>query len=264
LKLNMTLDPNAVMTPIQRSARECTENIMFGLKSIEAITSLPEELVEEDVFFQVRQGYPTDFDTQKRNYKEWLLKKGFNDLMEGIKYSVAEASYYISICNLAPEGHVKTSIKEIREFLRKKRRESLKMHLPESLREVNKYLSGPLVFENDILSLNQIRNCLVHRSGVVTDIDIKEHGDDSLIAQWRRVKLFYKVDEEEIELTKGHEVKVENAQVLYKLEKREKRFPVGSNVIFDYLDFNELIMTCYHFGYDLVNKLPKLPPVTEG
>ncbi len=261
LKLNMTLNPNAVIAPILKSTFECTENVLFGLKSIDSLTSLQNELLEEDVFFQVRQGYPTDFITQKKNYKEWLLKKGFSDLMEGIKYSLAEANYFISLCNMAENGHIKTTFKAIKQSIAKNRKESLKMHLPELLSEVNKYLIEPLSFGNEIISLNQVRNCLVHRKGMVSDMDLNNKVNSLLKAQWVRLKLFYILGEEEIELTKGHIVKVENANILHKLEKQEKSFSLGEHITFSYQDYNELLVTCYQFGYDLVSKLPKLPTI---
>ncbi len=85
---NIQITSNLIIKPIFQTMKECTDFILFGLKSIDTVTSSPEGLYDENSIFETMIGAPIDFDTQKQNYKDWLIRKGFEELIEGTKRSL--------------------------------------------------------------------------------------------------------------------------------------------------------------------------------
>ena len=261
--INIKLNPDGVVNPIIQIMKECTENIMFGLKTCDSVSSLPEELKEVDTFFQMKIGPDSDFVTQKNNYKDWLYKKGFEELTEGIKLSLVEAYFYVAIIEFVHKQKDVITLSDLQDTINYIRKKASKQSLPGLLEKINKHLTSPLNWENQIISINNARNCLVHRKGIVTGLDINDKENNNLLIEWVRFKIYYEHNEKEIELHKNQIVQGP-AGIKLKSEIKQKRFSIKEKLHFDYKEFNEFVMCCLHFALDLKEKLPKidkLPPI---
>ncbi len=250
----ITLNASGVIGPLFKVLKECTNSILFGLQSTEIIKDIPPELVIEEGFFRMQFDQDeSDIDVKKQNFKNWLVKKGFEDLVKGIEYSLREAYFYVSIFSRASELKTGEAFNQAFTEIRKK---ALKMHIPDMIQEIEPHLIHPLNYKEQILSINKGRTCLVHRGGLVTEKDINNLSEKALKLRWVKLKLFYEKDGREIEL-QGKTVIEGGTSIKMRREDNEISFKLGEHISLNYRQFNEFIVTCHHFGTDLVDALPK-------
>lgn len=250
----ITLNANGVIGPLFRVLRESTNSILFGLQATEIVRDIPPELVVEEGFFSVQfDKDDVDIAVKKQNFKNWLVKKGFEDLVKGIEYALREAYFYVSIYSRVSAVKTGEAFNQAFTEIRKK---ALRMHIPDMIQEIEPHLIHPLNYKEQIISINKGRTCLVHRGGLVTEKDINDLSEKALKLRWVKLKLFYEKDGKEIEL-QGKTVIEGGTSIKMRREDNEVSFKLGEHINLNYRQFNEFIVTCHHFGVDLVDALPK-------
>ena len=248
------LNPNGVVAPLLTLLKDCLGTVSFGLKLIENVPSIPKSLEPEETFFRVEIGKPeADLEVQKLKHKEWLLKKGFEDLVKGINLYLIEAYFFVSLLD---KGDYITTLGKLNEEINDLRKSASEQSLPGLLSKVTPSLVAPLRYKNQIKSINSVRNCLVHRNGLVTQKDINDKKNKTLKLQWIRFKCFHEKNGEEVEVRRG-EVIEGGTTIQMKQEETSITFKLGDKINFNYKQFNEFVLTCWLFGQDLVQKLPK-------
>lgn len=251
----VTLNASGVISPLFKVLKECTNSILFGLQATEIVKDIPPELVIEEGFFRMQFDQDdADIDIKKQNFKNWLVRKGFEDLVKGIEYSLREAYFYVSIVSKASD--LKTG-EAFNQALAEIRRKALRMHIPDMIDKIEPHLTHSLNYKDQILSINKGRTCLVHRGGLVTEKDINDPSNNMLKLCWVKLKLFYEKDGEEIEL-QGQTLIEGGSSIKMRRENSEISFNLGEHISLNYRQFNEFIVTCHHFGTDLVDALPKV------
>jgi hypothetical protein len=254
--LTLQLNTNGVIAPLLKHLEECTNSVLFGLQAIELVSEIPPDLEIEDGFFKFQIGENDRSITEKKGlYKTWLLKKGFEDLVKGIEYSLREAYIYVSIISKSSELKTDEDFKRIFTSIRT---QALRMHIPNMIEKIEPHLAKPWSYKNQILSINKGRTCLVHRNGLVTEKDINDTINKALKLAWVKYKIFYEKDGKEIEIMgKGVIDLGTGTMVKIRREDNSISFKQGERITFNYRQFNEFIVTCNHFGVDLVDCLPK-------
>jgi len=257
--LQIVLQPDGVVAPILIALKECSQTVLFGLKSIDQMTSLPESIVEEDVFARLEFGEQDPFDIQKSAYKNWLISKGFEELMEGVKHSLIEAYKFVSIIELCggKSEAFNTTYEKINSDFEELRKNASKQSLPGLLSKVKSHLKDSLTYETHITSLNKTRNCLVHRKGIVTPEDVNTT-NDTLQIKWARNFIFADTKDGEVEIYKGYQNATDDSvEIKLGIKEAQKEFNQGENIVFSYKEINEFMTTCHLFVLDVANKLPK-------
>ncbi len=253
----LTLNANGVIGPLHKVLEECTNSILFGLQTMELVNEIPPDLKIDEGFFRLQFGKNNeDIAAKKEKYKAWLLKKGFEDLVKGIEYTLREAYLYVSIFSKLSE--LKTA-QDFNQALPEITKQALKINIPDMLERIEPHLAKSSSYKNQILSINKARNCLVHRGGLVTSKDINDEIEKALKLEWVKLKLFYEKDCKEIEIVGKTIIHggQEGTQIKLRRENNTISFKQGSHITLDYKQFNEFIVTCFHFGVDLVDCLPK-------
>lgn len=251
----ITLNATGVVNPLFKVLKECTNSILFGLQATEIVKEIPPELVIEEGFFRMQFDQDeVDIDIKKQNFKNWLVRKGIEDLVKGIEYSLREAYLYVSIFSRASELKTGEAFNQAFAEIRKK---ALRMHIPNMIEKIEPHLIHPLNYKDQILSINKGRTCLVHRGGLVTEKDINDLSNKTLKLFWVKLKLFYEKEGEEIEL-QGQTLIEGGTSIKMRRENNEISFNIGQQISLNYRQFNEFIVTCHHFGTDLVDALPKV------
>jgi hypothetical protein len=254
-EVKITLQPDGVVAPILNALKECSQTVLLGHKAVENLSTMPETNLENEIFFKLEFPYDA-FDEQKKKYKEWLITRGFQDLVEGMKLSLIEAYRYLSVFEWfgGTSQQKKTTVEEVNKYFDELRKDSAKQQLPGLLDKVRPL--GQLQYEKHILSLNRARRCLVHRNGIVTPEDVNTP-ENTLKIIWIRYFLFYESDDGEEELVKNHRMK-KSAAVMLKIKQEEKAFQLGEKITFTYKEFYEFMTTFHHFAIDIGSKLPKI------
>ncbi len=253
----VTLNTNGVIGSLFKELEECTNSILFGLQTMELVKEIPPNLEIEEGFFRIQFGKDDqDIEVKKEKYKNWLIKKGFEDLVKGIEYSLREAYHYVSIFSKSTK--LKTG-EDFNQAFTKIRKKALRMHIPDMIEKIEPHLTKPWSYKKQILSINKGRTCLVHRGGLVTEKDINDETEKALKLEWVKLKLFYEKDGEEIAIIGKTVIDggTEGTQIKLRREDNTISFKKSERITLNYKQFNEFIVTCYHFGADLVDCLPK-------
>jgi hypothetical protein len=254
----ITLDANRVIGPLHKTLEECTNSILFGLQTMELVDEIPSDLKIDEGFFRLQFGKNNeDIEVQKEKYKAWLIKKGFEDLVKGIEYTLREAYFYVSIFSKFSNKQI--LVDDFNQAFAEIRKKALEMHIPVMIEKIEPHLTKSWSYKNQILSINRVRACLVHRGGLVTEKDINDKTEKALKLEWVKNKIFYEKDREEIEII-GETIidgGTEGTQIKLRQENNTVSFEQGSHITFNYKLFNEFIVTCFRFGADLVDCLPK-------
>jgi hypothetical protein len=125
--------------------------------------------------------------------------------------------------------------------------------LPDKLERLTRYSStlAPSLSE-EVRTINQARNCLVHRGGLVTDRD--SNTPDGLVVKWEEVSL-------EIDTPSGRQslnppqYVAEGGNLVMNYERTSKLFTFGEAVTFSAQEFAEMCMTFVRFGNELCHQL---------
>jgi hypothetical protein len=259
--IQITLHPDGVVAPLLTILGQSANNVLFGLQLIDSVEKPIDiqEIKSEDTFFSFQFSDPSqgqDISLNKENFKLWILQKGFEDLIKGVNLSLIEAYFFCSLVlkrnDLKTYQHLQTEIEELRET-------ALKQSLPGLLSKVKPALTADLTYEEEINSINKVRNCLVHRNGVVTDKDVNDIGNRQLKVQYSRMKLYADKDGQEVMEVKKNTFVEGGTSIKLTMVKESIIFNLDDRVKFNYQQFNHLLTTCYLFGIDLTQKLPKIP-----
>jgi len=132
------------------------------------------------------------------------------------------------------------------------------MRFPVLIEFVEKYIGHPLPYREEIISINKIRNRLVHREGLVSDIDIRNKSNEELEMKWISLKWYTKINEVLTEIT--YDLRKEGLNVnnlTYKVVDNKKTFKLGQKITIDINEFNGIAYTCAEFAQYIYSSMPK-------
>lgn len=254
--LTITLNRDAVSGPALSTLRLAGGAIVTGLKAIDSENLTGPMTVEaRGVTFQFEAEVEND-EGRKAGYRAWLLAKGFQDLVRGLRESLEAAHVWIDWVQrhglpLAPGGAMAIQTELVEAANRK--------NFPDLMRAVNLGLSSPLHWEEAFMSMQKVRSCLEHRAGLVHQQRDAGAENPSLRLSIPRLQLTVQDGDREVELVPNLVVE-HGGHVLAKPAIRIHDFPVGSVVRFSANDFGEIAFACWMMAQELVSKLPN-PPV---
>jgi hypothetical protein len=194
---------------------------------------------------------------QKLITLNWALTKAFEEFINGLTKTLKENYRFLHVYSLSSDKNPKT--KEEFDLELKKLSERIeKAHFPEFIELVEEKLGKQLLLKEEVLTINQIRNCLVHRHGIVSEKDIKNSVSGDLRLKWSSLKFFTKKDGEEVEIT--YDFRKDGVLIpefTIKHVQNEKEFKLGEKITLSIEDFNGISFTCLNFVTALHNELPK-------
>ena len=251
--IQITLHPDGVAAPSQTAAAVCREVVDFYLDAVGKADLTPRPPAPEDAFFRFNVQGPNLSEAQRRAlYENWILAKAFQDLMRGVRASLEEAFLFVELLAV---GQMKaTSNSTVDDVIAPFRNDAAKRNFPPLLAHVNSKLEKSLEFVDAYQSMQDARNCLEHRAGIVGKKDASEDGVMRL--RFPRVKMFLVRDGEEIELQRGTAVEA-GTEIFMRLDLRVREFKVGEPLTIVAADFDEIAFACYYFGNQLARRLPK-------
>ena len=254
--IQLTLDANAVAAPVHAAAVTCREVVDFYFDAIaKADLSKKPPGIEGNFFRFDVAGPDLDADSRRAMHESWILAKAFQDLMRGVRASLEQAHLFIEILG---GPHSVKSDSTMDEFTRPFLERAARRKFPALLGYVNSKLRRPLEFAAAYQSLQNARNCLEHRGGVVGKPDVGSDGEMEL--SFPRMKAFYERHGQEIEIEPGVRIDAGNDEpfvtVSMRLDVRLRRYGLGQRLTLTIADFNEIAFACYHFGSQLATNLP--------
>lgn len=250
-KLEINFTPKDTANHIIEVLKVNIESLYYGLRLIESNSVLPERLNSDDDFFHFQIGEPLSESDLKNNLRKILLQKSFEDLIKGVTLSLCDA--YLLINFRAFLCREKTLTMENIEIAKKDiYKTSHRKNFPTLVKEISDAIGENLPVSKELISINQTRNCLVHRKGIVyPEKDINDSERGVLVTRWLKPFLFQNDGTKEVEMIGGGIVTHESPAFL-KTISQEKTFQPYEVVTFSYKEVLELAHTCYFFANGLV------------
>lgn len=176
----------------------------------------------------------------------WLNTCFLRDSIEATDQFLGRCLSFCFAINLAGKGNTTTS--HLDEIVRLAPQRHHKLHFPAKLLELEKKYGVKPNFSEHVISLNKLRTCLVHRLGVVSELDANK--GDHLVAQWVSSKMVLRGLETgaELVLTEPGQGLEEDAMLEMHIVEHEKAFPVGSSIALEPYDTYSTIFTLWRFG----------------
>jgi hypothetical protein len=180
----------------------------------------------------------------RQHFASWLLSGAFRDALEAVSAYLEEAYRVLCLWTLAPKDGVEGAFSQEQweEAYANRPKRFHRLGLPDKFKRLHEEfgLRLPEDAEKQLLEFNAVRNCLVHRGGVVQQADAKPSGD--LAVHWNRVSMVAKGPEGERELIPGLVIK-EGESIVMRSIPQTKTFPLGEAVSFDVEEFAGIYFT---------------------
>lgn len=252
LVMRITLNQSGVLQPALSALQNAGGAVVFALKTLETADLDSAISFESDgLTFNI----PTaagDQNSRRQAYAGWLVARGFQDLMRGMRMSLEEAYVWVNLLQRngqpAPEMGFDALLSQIKGAANR-------LNFPDLLNAVNQGLAEPLHWEQQFLSLQKARNCLEHRDGIVSQAKDAGEGNLALSLTFPRLQLLVQTDEGELEL-KPNLFLPNGGTVILKAAAREISYPVGERINISRNDFGEIALACWLMVQNLVGNLP--------
>jgi hypothetical protein len=189
----------------------------------------------------------------------WLFRKAFEEFIVGLTESLIEAHKFSKLYNLAnltinhdyTKEEIEAKVKEINKKARK-------LNFPTLINEIEKELNISMPLKAEIISINQVRNCLVHRNSIVMDNDINNETNDCLKLCFLELITLSEKDGQIIEVKWEHKKDGFMTNKLgFDVRSKTISFRKGEQVVLDQNIFNGVTYTCITFAEKLLAILPK-------
>lgn len=250
-RIIVQINRNDLLITFNEKLNECTNAIFFGINSLDKIESLPEFLKEDkNSIFEYMPLRSMNVDESIENFKNWILKKGFEDLITALTELMISFSYMIDF-NEKIKQNPQMPFGELRKLIFEKNEKNSKLHFPKLIEKVNSSLNLPFKFIEEVKTINNVRNCLVHRNGIVSQADF--NSENGLELKWWYNKLQLKQGEKIKELEPFDLMQPED-ELIKKYEMKTKLYQINERISFSFNEFFELSHFCQQVGFDILNK----------
>ncbi len=251
-KLSAKVDLAALLGTLQRSLQRTLDIAAFGLIAAENATEQKLEL--PGAFFHMipAQNVALDFETARNEFKRWALTGAMRDSVEAVHIFLDKARPICFLYSVADQPKImgddwnKGMVRDTKKFHR--------LGLPDKIKYLAEEYDSSLVSEvtEELLSINLARNCLAHRSGIVSDYD--SNSEEGLMVRWRKMEIGATGSNGERIITAMARVEA-GESVFLRYAKAQKLFKKGESVTFTVDEFGELCMTLFFFGSQLIHNM---------
>jgi hypothetical protein len=252
-KLKLELNPNRLSGIIGSAVIASTEIVNLHFRALAANLASADEAPGVVYKFNAPE---LKAEQRRSMHENWILAKAFQDLLRAVRHALEEA--YVMTVLLTRTHRIKSNA-TLSEFLKPFQSKAAGLKFPDLLAAVNELLDPKLEFADPYKSLQQARNCLEHRDGIVSKVET--HANAAFTLKIPRIKVFYLRSGEEIEIVAGERVEPgddrDQVELLMRFEVREKIVALGERLIFTLAEFNEIAFACNFLGQQLSSRLPK-------
>lgn len=228
-------------------------NVLLGLRLVEKIDNFPEPTNEELKLIQIQfmsGKQASDINKTKELFKLWLLINGFEDIHTSIRTTLERLFVFKSVENQAIDNN-SLNVESVEHILKDK---ANRFKYPELCYAVHTELNDTLTYAKHLESINNARNCLIHRNGIVTKKDCNNENKDKMVIFGTRFKMFFYKNGEEVLAQIGTPGPVDAALMLGS-EEFTIDFNIGDKMDITLKQFVDILNTCIFYIADVEEKL---------
>jgi hypothetical protein len=192
------------------------------------------------------------FSSALEDFKAWTLANALRDAIELYSAFLEQARDVVVTYGL--HGRDKVTPSELEIIYGDDRVKFHKLGFPAKLKSLQEDYPKlvPEFTYASLVGINRARNCLVHRRGVVTGLDL--YGESSLVVEWMGIDILLVSDNGERPMMRGV-ITREGERVVPRRSKRTKTFSLRDRVHFDLKEFSEIAFTMTEFARETAQRL---------
>lgn len=189
------------------------------------------------------------FQQAKEKSHQWLLTSFLTESVNITGGFLDETRRVCALCRLCAKK--KTTGKELNAVLGDEARKFHRLGFPDKFEALRSDFGVTTNLQDHFLSLNQARNCLVHRKGIVAGKDTNE--GDKLVIKWRIMQVVAKPADGTPEITLVEPKVLEaESEVYVRVVDRTKAIDVGQEILLAREELCQNIFTLFLLAQDLV------------
>jgi hypothetical protein len=257
LAVTMTLHGEAVTAPVLRAMKDSLEVLGIAFTALDALdyTNIP-SIPRSFLNFTVTTKEPLDAAERRAAYENWLLAKACQEMARALNEALQAAYFYLEMIG---KPHEITTWGAVQEKMAEVKARANRMFFPELLKSVSEKLKTPLQFAEQYQSLQDMRNCMEHRAGIVGP---KDTGGGTvlrltlpsldMVLQQDGVETILEAEPEQIMKAGSH--------IIIRKGIMTRDYALGERVVLTVTDFQKIAQACYIFTADIATKLPGVEP----
>lgn len=264
--IQVNVHPAALVTQLRSRLRETTNRTIICLAALAHLPDGEELLPHTGAFMHVTFGEPPSSSQQSRDdCRAWLTGLALREGVDGLSLLCEEIWRLVSIVSklalgpvkvTAPLSHAEPDLIAIANAVFGKPTKGIDHGgLGDKLAALRKEFGIALTWESELQSINQARNCLTHRLGVVGEKDLNDKGNEELVVRYRSHELSVTTPDGKTEALAGPKYFDNGGSVaLHFGVEHERRFKRGGRVVFTAQEVMHLMMTFKFAGDELVQQ----------
>ena len=219
------------------------------------LESADEELYQEHLSFMSfhpATNRKLTFEDAGKRSRQWLLTSFLTDCVNATGNFLDECRKICAVYRLGGQGKIVGQ--EFKDVFERDWSRFHRLGFPDKFQSLKNEFGAETQFEEHFLSLNQARNCLVHRRGVVSSRDTNEK--DKLVVKWRIMQLVASPPDGNEEIPIHEPTTVEGGwSIGVKFQDRFRAFEIGQRITLQAVELYQSIFTLYSFASELVKSI---------
>ena len=204
--------------------------------------------------FVIASNHVLHFEEAKEKFQQWCLKNSFRDCVENISLFLDECHFVCEL--LAARKNDKVIAEDFTKIVGSSRKKFHREGLPKKIKILHNNFNICSPLEEHVISLNTVRNCLVHRNGIVRQDDLNTKTE--LVAKFRELQIIaVSPDKANIDILTCPTVLEEGYKVCIKTEDIEIHFKLGESINFRPKEHANTVFTFYMFAVDIYKSIYK-------
>ncbi len=251
-RLRVEVNSDVILAKFQVSLQNIIDVVNFSLA---ARLTANEQAYENGIgFYQLTtaKSQHLSYQAVQEEFSNQSLRNSLRDAIELMANFLEDIHDYCQISRFTSAGSIQAL--EWNKFVKNTRLTFHRKGLPNKLTYLKEEFGVTSEFSEHILSLNKIRNCLVHRQGVVSDLDVDETG--ILKAKWNSFdgNAISPDGKESHPIIPNSTIKA-GWSIEIRLINKERSFPKGERIIFPADEHVHSLMTLLQFGISIINSM---------
>jgi hypothetical protein len=240
---------------MQRVLRDVMNMVAVGLNAKENITAETLTIPEVTIHHQFSSSPRRSIEEEKASWEIWVLRNGFRDIAEELSALLEEIQTvlaYWKIVTLQKSRIVHGE--DWNEIVAHRNQQFHRRTLPQKLEFLDHKYSFTLdpVLTHKALTINMARNCLTHRGGIVSQLDVDATA--KLTLEWSALILLANIDGQEQEINLPYYAEA-GTVIALSTRSRTKSFEIGQLVSLTAEEFTQVCWTLFRLAASCAQRL---------
>jgi hypothetical protein len=257
VNLNVQVNLPASLAKLQIKLQRLVDLPSVGIIGVRKVDESEYQAGPFKESFQIASDGRVPFPEVKEEFVDWCLKNSFTEAIDCMNAFLEECRLLAAMFRL---GSGTAAVGQWDRIWNEEKTDFHWKGFPKKIKILREEFRIQSDFENHVLTLNQARNCLVHRLGTVGSEDITEGG--KLVVKWFAIRTLVidKVTLVETPIAEQEEPTKNESNVVSRIGLFEKRFAIGERIRLSPSELAYTMYTFYRFALELLQVIERMIP----